>query len=147
MQSPSSDDSGGGNSAIESFRDTKTTLGKSFSTPSQSKVYATCYVCGKQLSNQYNLRVHLETHQNVQYACTVCNHVSRSRDALRKHVSYRHPSEGKECGNKKGKGESNKRPRNDDQQQQQQSQPQPQPQPPPQQNTAFNIGQSGDNNN
>lgn len=30
-----------------------------------SKLYATCYICHKQLSNQYNLRVHLETHQNV----------------------------------------------------------------------------------
>ncbi|XP_039282569.1 broad-complex core protein isoforms 1/2/3/4/5 isoform X1 [Nilaparvata lugens] len=56
-----------------------------------SKLYATCFVCGKQLSNQYNLRVHMETHQNAHYACTVCSHVSRSRDALRKHVSYRHP--------------------------------------------------------
>ena len=25
------------------------------------------------------------------YACTVCSHVSRSKDALRKHISYRHP--------------------------------------------------------
>nr|XP_018896462.1 PREDICTED: longitudinals lacking protein, isoforms H/M/V-like [Bemisia tabaci] len=55
-----------------------------------SKVYATCFVCGKQLSNQYNLRVHMETHQNAHYACSACNHVSRSRDALRKHISYRH---------------------------------------------------------
>ncbi|XP_054257212.1 longitudinals lacking protein, isoforms H/M/V-like [Macrosteles quadrilineatus] len=55
------------------------------------KLYATCFVCGKQLSNQYNLRVHMETHQNAHYACSACNHVSRSRDALRKHVSYRHP--------------------------------------------------------
>lgn len=30
-----------------------------------SKLYATCFICHKQLSNQYNLRVHLETHQNV----------------------------------------------------------------------------------
>ncbi|KAJ8873825.1 hypothetical protein PR048_024661 [Dryococelus australis] len=59
-----------------------------------SKLFATCLVCGKQLSNQYNLRVHMETHQNVNYACRVCSHVSRSRDALRKHVSYRHPGEG-----------------------------------------------------
>lgn len=56
-----------------------------------AKLYATCFVCGKQLSNQYNLRVHMETHQNAHYACSACNHVSRSRDALRKHVSYRHP--------------------------------------------------------
>uniref|UniRef100_A0A8D8YJ65 Protein bric-a-brac 2 n=1 Tax=Cacopsylla melanoneura TaxID=428564 RepID=A0A8D8YJ65_9HEMI len=56
-----------------------------------SKLFATCFVCGKQLSNQYNLRVHMETHQNAFYACSSCNHVSRSRDALRKHVSYRHP--------------------------------------------------------
>lgn len=61
-----------------------------------SKLYATCFVCGKQLSNQYNLRVHLETHQNINYACNVCSHISRSRDALRKHVSYRHPGEGRE---------------------------------------------------
>lgn len=54
-------------------------------------MYTTCFICGKQLSNHYNLRVHMETHQNVQYACSACNHVSRSRDALRKHVSYRHP--------------------------------------------------------
>lgn len=59
--------------------------------PTNTKLYATCYVCHKQLSNQYNLRVHLETHQNARHACVACNHVSRSRDALRKHVSYRHP--------------------------------------------------------
>ncbi|XP_050421215.1 protein bric-a-brac 1-like [Adelges cooleyi] len=56
-----------------------------------SKLYTMCFICGKQLSNHYNLRVHMETHQNAQYACSVCSHVSRSRDALRKHVSYRHP--------------------------------------------------------
>lgn len=60
-------------------------------TPTNTKLYATCYVCHKRLSNQYNLRVHLETHQNARHACVACNHVSRSRDALRKHVSYRHP--------------------------------------------------------
>lgn len=36
---------------------------------SNSKLYATCFICHKQLSNQYNLRVHLETHQNVRYEC------------------------------------------------------------------------------
>lgn len=56
-----------------------------------AKTFTVCFICGKQLSNHYNLRVHMETHQNVQYACSACNHVSRSRDALRKHVSYRHP--------------------------------------------------------
>lgn len=34
---------------------------------SNSKLYATCFICHKQLSNQYNLRVHLETHQNVRW--------------------------------------------------------------------------------
>ncbi|EDS38394.1 conserved hypothetical protein [Culex quinquefasciatus] len=62
-----------------------------------TKLYATCFICNKQLSNQYNLRVHLETHQNVRYACTVCSHVSRSKDALRKHVSYRHPGTPSPC--------------------------------------------------
>lgn len=56
-----------------------------------NKSSVTCVICGKQLSNQYNLRVHMETHSNSSYSCTACPHVSRSRDALRKHVSYRHP--------------------------------------------------------
>ncbi|XP_015522435.1 protein abrupt [Neodiprion lecontei] len=56
-----------------------------------NKTSVTCLICGKQLSNQYNLRVHMETHNNSSYSCTACPHVSRSRDALRKHVSYRHP--------------------------------------------------------
>ncbi|XP_050512389.1 protein tramtrack, beta isoform-like [Diabrotica virgifera virgifera] len=52
-----------------------------------------CFLCGKYLSNQYNLRVHMETHEEAYHACQSCPHVSRSRDALRKHVSYRHPEE------------------------------------------------------
>lgn len=39
--------------------------------PSNSKLYATCFICHKQLSNQYNLRVHLETHQNVRFVKTI----------------------------------------------------------------------------
>lgn len=113
QQSPPSDDSGGSicntdrmqhssNTALTSLK-LKASSGQ-FSkfylpnptTSNTSKLYATCFVCGKQLSNQYNLRVHLETHQNVNYACSVCSHISRSRDALRKHVSYRHPGEARE---------------------------------------------------
>ncbi|XP_034952302.1 protein bric-a-brac 1 [Chelonus insularis] len=56
-----------------------------------NKTSVMCLICGKQLSNQYNLRVHMETHSNSSYSCSACSHVSRSRDALRKHVSYRHP--------------------------------------------------------
>ncbi|XP_031778720.1 protein abrupt [Nasonia vitripennis] len=67
--------------------------GSTTSRASQScnKTSVTCLICGKQLSNQYNLRVHMETHSNSSYSCAACSHVSRSRDALRKHVSYRHP--------------------------------------------------------
>ncbi|KAK4874715.1 hypothetical protein RN001_014075 [Aquatica leii] len=36
------------------------------------------------------LLVHMETHEEGCYMCQSCPHVSRSRDALRKHVSYRH---------------------------------------------------------
>ncbi|XP_058801556.1 protein bric-a-brac 2-like [Phymastichus coffea] len=61
------------------------------SSQSCNKTSVTCLICGKQLSNQYNLRVHMETHSNSSYSCAACSHVSRSRDALRKHVSYRHP--------------------------------------------------------
>ncbi|KAG7309417.1 hypothetical protein JYU34_005383 [Plutella xylostella] len=51
----------------------------------------TCPVCHKRLSNQYNLRVHMDTHAGALHACRACDHVSRSRDALRKHRAYRHP--------------------------------------------------------
>ncbi|GBP04481.1 hypothetical protein EVAR_3863_1 [Eumeta japonica] len=50
-----------------------------------------CGVCHKRLSNRYNLRVHMETHAGARHRCPACAHVSRSRDALRKHVAYRHP--------------------------------------------------------
>ncbi|XP_038221215.1 zinc finger and BTB domain-containing protein 24-like isoform X2 [Zerene cesonia] len=49
-----------------------------------------CSICNKRLSNQYNLRVHMDTHAGRRHACRACDHVSRSRDALRKHVAYRH---------------------------------------------------------
>ncbi|XP_015592086.1 protein abrupt isoform X2 [Cephus cinctus] len=68
-----------------------TTVANRNATQSSNKTSVTCLICGKQLSNQYNLRVHMETHSNSSYSCTACSHVSRSRDALRKHVSYRHP--------------------------------------------------------
>ncbi|KDR20412.1 Protein bric-a-brac 2, partial [Zootermopsis nevadensis] len=116
QQSPSSEDSGGGNfgpdaATMAAANRIHLSPGPHFSnfklssscpsTPhtastSTGKLFATCLVCGKQLSNQYNLRVHMETHQNVNYACGVCSHISRSRDALRKHVAYRHPGEGRE---------------------------------------------------
>jgi len=116
-QSPSSEDSSGGNFGPDAAATAAatnrihlspgphfSTLKLSSSSPSTphtastttGKLFATCLVCGKQLSNQYNLRVHMETHQNVNYACGVCSHISRSRDALRKHVSYRHPGEGRD---------------------------------------------------
>ncbi|KAK0081463.1 hypothetical protein PV325_012128 [Microctonus aethiopoides] len=65
--------------------------GRSGNNSACNKTSVTCLICGKQLSNQYNLRVHMETHSNSSYSCSACSHVSRSRDALRKHVSYRHP--------------------------------------------------------
>lgn len=34
---------------------------------------------------------------SLRYACTVCSHVSRSKDALRKHISYRHPGTPSPC--------------------------------------------------
>ncbi|XP_018561274.1 zinc finger protein 131-like [Anoplophora glabripennis] len=61
--------------------------------PKDSSETCKCFLCGKYLSNQYNLRVHMETHEEAYHACQSCPHVSRSRDALRKHVSYRHPEE------------------------------------------------------
>lgn len=72
-----------------SGRTTTTTTTTTSQTYNKSSVI--CLICGKQLSNQYNLRVHMETHSNSSYSCAACSHVSRSRDALRKHVSYRHP--------------------------------------------------------
>lgn len=46
----------------------KASPGLSTSTPTKipnSKLFAKCFICNKLLSNQYNLRVHLETHQNM----------------------------------------------------------------------------------
>ncbi|XP_014203511.1 zinc finger and BTB domain-containing protein 42 [Copidosoma floridanum] len=74
---------------FKSFISAGTTANRS--SQSCNKTSVTCLICGKQLSNQYNLRVHMETHSNSSYSCAACSHVSRSRDALRKHVSYRHP--------------------------------------------------------
>lgn len=74
---------------FKSFLSGSGTTGRS--SQSCNKTSVTCLICGKQLSNQYNLRVHMETHSNSSYSCAACSHVSRSRDALRKHVSYRHP--------------------------------------------------------
>ncbi|XP_053615779.1 protein tramtrack, beta isoform-like isoform X2 [Plodia interpunctella] len=54
------------------------------------RLNSVCTICNKRLSNQYNLRVHMETHAGRRHACRACSHVSRSRDALRKHVAYRH---------------------------------------------------------
>ncbi|XP_057322948.1 myb-like protein I isoform X2 [Microplitis mediator] len=77
------------NSAVSAAAAAAVASGRSNQTCNKTSV--TCLICGKQLSNQYNLRVHMETHSNSSYSCTACSHVSRSRDALRKHVSYRHP--------------------------------------------------------
>ncbi|XP_017052048.1 protein abrupt [Drosophila ficusphila] len=85
--------------SLSADRDKSLAAASPIKPPSNSKLYATCFICHKQLSNQYNLRVHLETHQNVRYACNVCSHVSRSKDALRKHVSYRHPGAPSPCEN------------------------------------------------
>lgn len=74
-----------------SFKFLSNSIAKMSPSSCSNKSNVTCLICGKQLSNQYNLRVHMETHSNSSYSCTACSHVSRSRDALRKHVSYRHP--------------------------------------------------------
>ncbi|XP_050309145.1 protein abrupt [Anthonomus grandis grandis] len=66
---------------------------KQSTSPKESSETCKCFLCGKYLSNQYNLRVHMETHEEAYHACHACPHVSRSRDALRKHVSYRHPEQ------------------------------------------------------
>ncbi|XP_066954902.1 broad-complex core protein isoforms 1/2/3/4/5-like isoform X3 [Macrobrachium rosenbergii] len=49
-----------------------------------------CPVCSKVLSNAYNMRVHLETHQNIAYKCIICGIITRTRDTMRKHLSNVH---------------------------------------------------------
>lgn len=49
-----------------------------------------CPVCAKVLSNAYNMRVHLETHQNITYKCIICGIITRTRDTMRKHLSNVH---------------------------------------------------------
>lgn len=46
----------------------------------------------------YRIYFDRNTHDSLNsYACEVCSHVSRSKDALRKHVSYRHPGAPSPC--------------------------------------------------
>ncbi len=71
-----------------------------------------CPVCFKVLSNAYNLKVfqnlcsklrisliflktvftqvHMSIHDGLKHQCSICGHTSKSRDALRKHLAYRH---------------------------------------------------------
>jgi len=49
-----------------------------------------CPVCFKVLSNAYNLKVHMSIHDGLNHQCSICGHTSKSRDALRKHLAYRH---------------------------------------------------------
>lgn len=42
------------------------------------------------LSNAYNLKVHMSIHDGLNHQCSICGHTSKSRDALRKHLAYRH---------------------------------------------------------
>lgn len=51
---------GGGGAGVDTMME-KPAMPKA----SNPKLYATCFICNKKLSNQYNLRVHLETHQNM----------------------------------------------------------------------------------
>lgn len=47
--------------------------------------------------NPVRLKSFFILHIPFRYACNVCSHVSRSKDALRKHVSYRHPGAPSPC--------------------------------------------------
>lgn len=49
-----------------------------------------CPICFKVLSNAYNLKVHMSIHDGLKHQCSICGHTSKSRDALRKHLAYRH---------------------------------------------------------
>ena len=68
-----------------------------------------CPVCGKVLSNAYNMRVHLETHEDISYKCLICGIITRTRDTMRKHLSNVHKLRNIELRNsfKKITGKSN----------------------------------------
>ena len=57
---------------------------------SKKAVPTPCPICNKVLSNAYNMRVHLETHQDITYKCLICGIVTRTRDTMRKHLSNVH---------------------------------------------------------
>ena len=49
-----------------------------------------CSYCGKQLSNKYNLKIHIRDKHEKQgweyFVCTYCNKAAKSKSALRKHM-------------------------------------------------------------
>lgn len=51
----------------------------------------------KLLLNSFKFSLNIYILIPLRYACTVCSHVSRSKDALRKHISYRHPGTPSPC--------------------------------------------------
>lgn len=53
-----------------------------------------CHACQISFEENFFLK---KISFSIRYACTVCSHVSRSKDALRKHISYRHPGTPSPC--------------------------------------------------
>ena len=64
--------------------------GNGRSTIRKTLLPVSCPVCFKVLSNAYNLKVHMSIHDGLNHQCSICGHTSKSRDALRKHLAYRH---------------------------------------------------------
>ena len=77
--------------AIPASANNTVSIGSTPSTPGGKKAVPTpCPICNKVLSNAYNMRVHLETHQDITYKCLICGIVTRTRDTMRKHLSNVH---------------------------------------------------------
>jgi len=77
--------------AIPASANSTVNIGNTPTTPGGKKAVPTpCPICNKVLSNAYNMRVHLETHQDITYKCLICGIVTRTRDTMRKHLSNVH---------------------------------------------------------
>lgn len=58
---------------------------------------AQCDICGKWLKNQYTLKIHKESHQNVTLSCMHCGKIKFSEISLKSHIATAHSTRKLQC--------------------------------------------------
>ena len=71
--------------SITSIEELDSTIEKNFEKDIEG--YFCCKICGKKDKKKFNIREHIETHiEGLSFPCNQCEHVSRSRQGIRKHL-------------------------------------------------------------